>query len=226
MSTIFEAQFTPSPPPLGSDQKLVEWATRSFRDLHNALRDKVGMLGQDGCWNDLTGSLQSAKASGSNQPGWAAFKGGIYTHEFSATTMNEVWIALHIKHDYKQGTELYPHVHWAPNGTDTGVCRWGIEYSIAKGYSQEVFSTPLTIYVEQEGSGTDGMHQIIETTEGNGIESGSIEVDSLILLRVFRDAAHANDTFTGTAWGLMVDMHYQMERVGTINRNGPDFYGR
>ena len=42
-------------------------------------------------------------------------------------------------------------------------------------------------------------------------------------MRVFRDAAHGNDTYASTVAGLTVDIHYQCETFATLNK-APDFY--
>jgi len=43
------------------------------------------------------------------------------------------------------------------------------------------------------------------------------------MVRLFRDANHVNDTFTGVSHGLTVDVHYQADRLHTLNR-APNFY--
>jgi hypothetical protein len=173
-------------------------------------------------WNDLKSSFSGAKAIGLNVPTHADFMGNIKAYNFSASSMQELFMQpLHVDHDYKPGSLMYPHIHWSPDDTNTGVVRWGIEYSIAMGHGQQAFPSPTTLYLEQAGSGTAYMHQIIEDTAGINL---NVEPDSLVIMRVFRDAAHANDTYTGVAWGHMLDMHYQSDRKNTINK-APNFYG-
>ena len=173
-------------------------------------------------WNDELASFNAGKLTGANQPSFETFIGGIYAYSFSATAMNEIRLSpLHIKHDYKPESHLHMHIHWSPETTHTGVCRWGIEYSIAKGHGQMAFPTPTTIYLEQAGGGVALNHQIIEHSAGI---TSNIEPDTLIMTRVFRDGAHVNDTFTGKAFGLQMDAHYQVDRICTINKE-PNFYG-
>lgn len=172
-------------------------------------------------WDDLIGPLANGHTTNTNDPAWVAFRNGIYAYSFSATAMREIWLTFHVNHGYAPGTKLYPHIHWSTAGTNTGVVRWGIEYTIAKCYSQEVFPTTSTLYLEQAADATPYTHQIIETTEPNAIVSTHIEPDSLILIRMFRDAAHANDTCTDAAFGLQCDIHFQRNSVSTPNRNYP-----
>lgn len=217
-------EFLYTPLPVPSEIELLPgWLDYEFQRIGAALGQKVGMLGFDGCWDDYVGDLNGSRASGATQPNWAVFRGGLYGHEFSASSMNEVWINLHIKHDYKQGTKIYPHVHWSTNNaTPSGTVRWGIEYSIAKGFDQQAFPATTTVYVEQAAS-AQYQHMITEVSDADAIAPTNTEVDSIIMIRLFRDAAHANDTATYTSFGLYVDLHYQKERIGTPNK-APDFY--
>ena len=202
-----------------------EYERRLFERLNELFRQMSPAEG----WKDKEGSLTSAKIAGSKSPTWSIFLDGICAWEFSASVENEVWLNFHMPHDMAfylkredgtyQGATIYPHVHWSPSGTDTGVARFGIEYTIAKGYSQEVFPATTTIYLEQAGSGTANMHQIIETTDDNAIVNDSIETDAIMQVRLFRDATHANDTLTDTAFVTYMDLHYYSDGKETNERN-------
>jgi len=177
-------------------------------------------------WRDLVASFTTGRVQGIAQPSWGAWNGtGIFTWQFPANNLKELVLpALHMNHDYKMGSAIFPHIHWMPETTNTGVVRWGLEISTAKGHGQEAFSTPVTIYIEQAASGTVHTHQVAEIPDP-GLQIEGLEPDSLIMVRAFRDAAHANDTFTGAAHGLGMDIHYEADRAASINR-APNFYGR
>jgi len=176
-------------------------------------------------WNDYVSELSQAKKGGGTVPTWAAIAGGnLYTWQFSASMMNELIIApFHIEHDFKVGSTWHFHVHWLPDSTHTGTVRWGFEYAIQKGHQQGAMpvGSTTTIYIEQAGNGTQYAHMIAE--DATGITDANVEVDSLIMGRLFRDGAHANDTYTGVAHGLTVDIHYQGDRLFTLNK-APNFY--
>lgn len=172
-------------------------------------------------WDDMLTSLSSGKTTTANDPAWAQFRDGLYAYSFSNTTLNEIWLTFHVPHNYAPGTDMWPHIHWATTGTNTGVVRWGIEYTVAKGYSQEIFPTSTTIYLEDNANATARMHQITECSAGQVIPSSMLEPDALVLLRIFRDGSHANDTCTNAAFGLACDLHYQRAAAGTVNRNYP-----
>lgn len=175
-------------------------------------------------WDDIVASFNAGRAVGANTPTWATLRDGLKAWEFSATAMNEIWLSpLHLDHTATRNTPLYLHIHWTTGGTNTGVVRWGIEYSIAKGHNQEAFPATTTVYLEQAASGTAYKHMIVEVPDVSAV-TASVEPDSLLLARVFRDGGHANDTCTDTAFGLMMDVHYVKSWWATKNKS-PDFYG-
>lgn len=179
-------------------------------------------------WRDLTSAVNAARVTGASEPTFEAFIGTINQYSFSASAMNQVVMnPFHIDHDYMEGTDLFIHIHYATPGTDTGVVRWGLEWTYAKGHGQEAFPSSTTYYLEQAADAVANTHQIVEgTVPGTdviqGIENG-IETDGLLICRLFRDAAHANDTCTDKAFALTVDIHYQCDHLATPNK-APDFW--
>lgn len=177
-------------------------------------------------WRDNTAAF-IAKGSGANNPSWGVFRNGIYGYTFSASTMQEVWANFHVDHDYAAGTVLYPHIHWSPTTTSTGTVRWGIEYTVAKGHQQgasSTFGTTTTIYVEQViSTNSQYQHFVSEVSLADAIPSTNVEPDTVIMVRFFRDANHANDTFPDTVVGIFGDLHYQVNTLSTINKS-PNFY--
>ena len=171
-------------------------------------------------WDDITADLSAGKAVGANAPTWATFRDGISAYEFSAGTMNELWITFHIKHDYSEGSLVYPHIHWAPNTTSTGTVRWGMEYTVAKGHDQEAFPASTTIYLESTiASNKQYQHIVTEATDAQAFDA--FEADTLILMRIFRDAANAADTFPDTVFAFTADIHFQADKDVTPNKSPP-----
>jgi hypothetical protein len=170
-------------------------------------------------WRDIIADI-TVRGAGSNSPSWGTFRDGINAYQFSATVMNECWLTFHINHDYAPGTPVYLHVHWSSPGTSTGNVVWGFEYSIAKGHQQMAFPTSTTVTVTQASPG-QYYHNVAEISTGIG--SGQLEPDSLILVRVYRDASNGADTNTDAVSVFCSDIHYQASRFATKNK-APNFY--
>ena len=179
----------------------------------------------DAGWKDLVADASRANASGGGAPTWAVMVSGIYAYRFSATATNEIWLTFHVPHDVKPNTRLIPHFHWCSSGTNTGNCRWGLEYSYAKrdNTPNRVFPASTTVYALQAGSGSALAHQIVEIPNPDTDGILVTEPDGLIMCRAFRDGANAADTLTDAAFLLSVDLHYQSDREGTPSRD-PSYY--
>lgn len=176
-------------------------------------------------WKDLIGEFNIKNISGGNNPTWATLFDNLQGLSFSGSTMNQVWVDFHIPHDYALGTKVYPHIHFMPLSNNSGNVRWGIEYSIAKGHGQQSFPATTTIYVTQTvPANSRYKHFIIETDDNNAINSLNIEPDSFIRTRIFRDANNSLDTHSAAVNAWQCDLHYQAERIGTMNRK-PNFFG-
>jgi hypothetical protein len=173
-------------------------------------------------WRDNIAQIDTR--GGGTAPGLNLYRDGIYLYEFSAESMMEVFANYHIDHDYKLGSMLYPHLHFTTTNASAGVVRLGFEYTIAKGHQQAKFPASSTLYLNVTvPANSDHLHFVAELGTGNGIAGTGIEPDTVVLMRVFRDAASPADTFAGTIFGICADLHYECDRYATPNR-APDFY--
>lgn len=177
-------------------------------------------------WRDLTAAFV-VRGTGLNNPTWGTFRNGIAGYLFSPSTMKEVWSNFHIDHDYAMGTVVFPHIHWAPNTTSTGTVRWGVEYTVAKGHQQgadSTFGATTTVYINQTVSTpSQYQHFVAEVSLADAIPATLLEPDSVIMVRFFRDAANAADTFPDDVFGFFGDLHYQSNRFSTVNK-APNFF--
>ncbi len=218
-----DVRVTPSTPVVGNfaDKENTPIVIDSSNGAAYCLKtgDVMVEIGRDAGWSDMLASLSAGKAVGANAPTWATIRDALAAYRFDAGVMNELWVSLHVPHEYLSGTMLYPHIHWVKTGTNTGTVRWGVEYSSARGYDIEAFPASTTIYIEQAGSATAYQHMIAEQAEGAGVTVSNLEPDSLLLMRLFRDAAHVNDTCTEAVFGLFLDVHYQSDGMLTNERN-------
>lgn len=167
------------------------------------------MVGNATVWKDKNVGALGLRV-GASAPTFAAFVSGVYGYRFDDAATNEVHGTIEIDHDYKEGTALSFHVHWAPTTTNTGNIRWGLEYSIAS--KDEAYPTSTTIYITQAGSGTVNQHQIIAFADISGTGVGITDV---IAFRLFRDGTNGADTFTGNAFLLSCGIHYESDTLGS-----------
>lgn len=196
----------------------------SGADLVTALRlahqySDNGYLNEATLWDDNTADLATGSIA-AGAPTLTVVNGGPYKG-YAFSVGDTVQASFHIKHDVKVGSTFYPHVHWTTDGTNAGTLTWRISYQIAAGHNQASFPTATQLDLTATASGTAWQHMITECTDAQSIDMP--EVDSLILLTVELDAASGFGTPADDIFGLYVDLHYQKDRFGTLNK-APDFY--
>lgn len=173
-------------------------------------------------WRDITSEVDT-RGTGVNDPTFAVYTGTNFRSlQFSATVMQECFVVFHIPHDYVPGTDIYFHAHWsnAAAAPNTGNVIWAFEYSFAKGFNQAAFPASATVSVTQACPATRYQHNIAETT---AVTIAALEVDGLILVRGYRDAANVGDTCTDAVFLHTLDVHYQSTNMAT-KAKAPDFY--
>lgn len=173
-------------------------------------------------WRDIIGQLE-VRGTGAADPTFAIYTGTtMRQYQFSATVMQEVFMVFHIPHDYVPGTDIFLHMHWsnAAATPNTGNVVWGFEYAFAKGFNQAAFPAFTTITVTQACPATRYQHMVAETA---AIAIAALEVDGLLLVRAYRDAAAGGDTCTDAVFGHTADVHYQSSNMAT-KAKAPNFY--
>lgn len=218
MNTIGEWYSMEEPPNDLSKEELRRYLHDEFLKIQHTL----DLLHIDGEWYDLLAPISSAGRRGAASDfDWTDYDtSGIYQPDFA---VNEDGICVfHINHDIKRNSQMYPHVHWSTDGTDTNPVHWELNYKIAQrdDDSPPAFGATITKTLIGTPSGTAYTHHVTET---NDAESQLVPpVDSIIIMQVKRVTNGAVEN-ADTVFGHFVDFHYQRERLGTKNR-APDFY--
>jgi len=175
----------------------------------------MSLSGDATVWDDLRFPIVSLKLGGVNDPNFVKVlddglgSTGLYAYAFDKTAEEEVFFAVQFPHKRKSGSNVRPHVHWMPTGTDTGDVVWGLEYSWAN--INAAFGNSTIITVTQTASGTVNTHQmaLMDAITGTGKTSSS-----MMLCRVFRDATNVADTYDEDAALIEVDFHIEIDKMG------------
>jgi hypothetical protein len=179
---------------------------------------EITLIGSATRWEDLRVEI-TVRSTGQKAPTLAGWLNGLYLYEFddaAVASEKEVFFAIQMPHGWKEGSTIFPHVHWTNKtaGSAGQVARWGLEYNIAK--PSAVFGSTTTIYGETIGSGviTSANSHLI-TPIGAGIDMTGMSLSTMIVGRLFRNSSHANDTYGGIAGGLSFDIHYEVDSFGS-----------
>jgi len=119
-----------------------------------------------------------------------------------------------ILHGYKEGTDIYLHIHWRPTTSDTGNVKWQVEY-----YWDNIDSTPGSNYTVSLVDAAGGVAwQHLKTDEYTISGTGKL-IGSHLLIRVFRDPTDSADTYAYDAVLSSVGVHYQIDTIGSRQVN-------
>lgn len=114
-----------------------------------------------------------------------------------------------LQHDYREGTDLRPHIHWMPVDATSGVVRWGLDYYIRSGVTVLASGT---VYVNDTAPGTAWEEQRIEFP---AISGSSLTIGDQISFRLFRDATDVADTYGAYAAVTTYGYHYEVDTLGS-----------
>ena len=203
--------------------------TTDILRIYNGATDGVAILNPtlpSPAWDDLRTPVLSLSKGGVNDPDLVKVKDdgsgstGVYAYAFDKTTEEELFQVVQLPHAWSQGSDLEVHFHWTPvataAGAGTDVC-WGLEYTWAN--INGTFGSTALIYGDEQTNGateklTVGKHYL---TELGTITGTGHTMSSMLMLRVFRDAAGAGgtDDYDDDAVLLEFDFHYQIDALGS-----------
>lgn len=170
-------------------------------------------------WRDITGQI-IAKGGGPTNPPWEQIGTTVF-FGYNFAVLDEVWIGFHIPHDYVPGTDVYFHVHFTTDGTNTNDVKFQWDYVYADGFGNGTFNfaSPSQATATQTPSGTLYDHYVSESVAQT---IPGLEVDGFIYARMIRIANGGTDNTDGV-FVVTTDVHYQSNNLATKNK-APNFY--
>lgn len=173
------------------------------------------MNGNATVWEDLRVPSQNTKLNPTkSEPAFEEFTDGLYVYKYDTSNADDesVHFVAQMSHGYKEGSDIYPHLHWSPDSTNTGNVRWQFEYIITD-IDGTFASSSTTETITEPADGTALKHQMVSfsTIDGTGLT-----VSHMIICRLTRlSTSDALDTFTGNACFLEFDFHYEKDTIGS-----------
>lgn len=175
-------------------------------------------------WNDLVVNPAVGKNSGVNVPAWSAFGStGIYTFTFLDAQTTDVNFTVQLPHNYKEGTDIYPHIHWA-SSTSSGLNRveWELVYQWVN-HTESFNATTSNVITGSVITGTPrsvaAYENVITPIVGSGVSGGipgsGKKISSLLICKLSRNGSATADNFQGSASLLSVDFHYEIDSFGS-----------
>ena len=198
---------------------LVRFGTSS----DNTHFEKDGTLVMSGSaivYNDVPPvPLINARLGGANQPSLTAIQGNVQALTFAIN--DYVFGSYEILHEYKEGTDIDMHIHWATqssDNTDRGV-KWEIEYTISNlNETPPLTNTfPASVVVSQEvtiPANTPAKAHVY--TDIALIPGANIKIGAYILWRLRRIASTTVPTApSANPYAIALGAHIQQDTLGS-----------
>ena len=125
---------------------------------------------------------------------------------------------VQLPHSWKEGSRIYPHLHWTPKHALIGNIKWNLDYTWANynAEKQEVFPPFVTSEVLSVGPFVANTHNLTVLTKNNeGIDGTGKKVSSVLICRIWRYSKDVDDTYNGDAGALFLDFHIQIDGLGS-----------
>lgn len=191
-----------------------EWV-QDFIVLNSPTEHPLELTGDATVYDDLRAPAQTAVAIPGRVPSSVAYQTDLIVLEFDyqAVANNEKAVALWLQtpHPRKSFTDLDLHVHWIPSDDSACTVRWCASVSCANTGSD--FSA-TSAFCANEAIDTQQDELIV--TGIADIDGSSLGLSAMCGMRIYRNSSNAADDCTTTeAYMVEVDMHYQIDSLGS-----------
>lgn len=183
----------------------------------------LSLAGAATAWDDLMIPGTSVKITGNSPPDMAGGFVGDNTLDLYVfdgnNTLEQVFFTVQMPHNWKQGSTIYPHVHFSPTSTNTGdtnerVVRFSLEYTWAN--IGDTFGATNTLNLDSDPfvpNTSQWKHLLAKN--GTGIAGTGKTLSSMLVCRLFRDPSDNADTYPQDVAFLQFDVHYEIDSLGS-----------
>lgn len=175
----------------------------------------IKMNGNATVFTDLTPTCASI-GTGVNAPVFSTFTDALRAYEFVGTgaQFKEFFMAFQLPHSYKEGSNIVPHIHlYIPDDATGGVIKFQCDYVWTNiDTTGSVATTNLTGTITRTAS--QGINNNAILSFGTITGTGKT-ISSILTCRIWRDPTDVADTFGSSVWSLSVDIHYEMDTLGS-----------
>lgn len=166
-------------------------------------------------WIDMRTPGQALVPGGAANPSFYSWVGTLRAWQFTDVKTEELFFMVHLPHAWKEGSKIFPHIHWFPTSSAAGATkvRWGLEYVWLN--KADIAGATTTIYttdIQPSENPVGYKHYRSDFSEIDGVGKTH---SSQIVCRLFRTPTHADDTMIGNAGLLEFDFHIECDGIGS-----------
>jgi len=196
------------------DERDVVSINRNFQridDIYNSITWAISLVrgwtnNQTSMFDDLVVPLTTTVRGATSKPDFDYSNIG-YLFPQNDTT-EQLYFVVQLPHSYKEGSTVYPHVHWLQSADQNVTWRFAYYWHNPGDTLSIVFSTisvNTLAYTYSSGS----IHQI--STRTSGISGTGKQISSILLCKLFRN----DNVYTGDALAFQFDLHIEKDTLGS-----------
>lgn len=162
-------------------------------------------------WDDVNvGAITLGKgATAPDESDWATSTIRILSYAGSGAAQSASG-CVEIPHNYAQGTDITPHVHWNSTSVNAGNVKWQLEYNVA-----DSGQIPLTASTTNSIQAAPGHNNYSQRADFYPIPGSGRTIGGQICFRLFRDSTDAEDTYGDAGEVQTFGFHYQRDSLGS-----------
>ena len=168
------------------------------------------LLMEDTVWDDIRAPFTQIKRGALDKPDFDYTNIGLLFPQNDDAEI--IYIIFQMPHNYKLGTDIYPHIHWQQMNANDVVWKLEYKWSIPNALVPGAF-TAVTATTRLYTWAADNLHQY----DGWAAISGAAitKISSVLLFKVFRDDNVDAGAGGGDALAFEFDLHYEMDTLGS-----------
>lgn len=126
---------------------------------------------------------------------------------------------MELLHGYREGSDLWPHLHWSPINNNTGNVRWLFEYIVYDPAVDEFRAPVILVAIQAAGGlGPNGRPRQHNLEFPLSIPGTGLKIGSQIRFTIRREPGNADDTYNSDAILWAVGIHYEINSQGSLQR--------
>lgn len=165
-------------------------------------------------WEDMHFDIARAILGPSNSPSLVADAPGLalsFSDQGNPANEEEISFRPQMNHRWREGSTIYPHIHFNTSDANTGVIRIGFHHSWTN--TDGTWPAASTVYTNITiAAGSNVKHL---TASFPAIDGSGKTISSMIKCRFFRNSSNAADTYTGNLILQELDIHYEVDSLGS-----------
>ena len=176
----------------------------SYIELETALGNTLNVS----AWDDLRAPANGINPVGSPSAATPNTTDGSLT--FAKGNVAIAWFQM--PHNWKLGSNLHIHIHWSKATTNNGIVNWQMKYRWGNiGEVIPAFSLLAKGEVIESDGNTVDKHAMYEWSAISGVGKTLSSMLGVYIARI----NDGDDTFTGNANLYEIDIHYQIDSMGS-----------